>query len=244
VNAVIARITLGQLLGRRRTVLLFLLGGVMVLVALIFRLAGDESRELQFTSGLLNNLGLATLMPLVALLFGTGAIGSEIDDGTVVYLLAKPISRWTVLITKLVVACACSIVVTCIPFVVAGLIAAGGLEGGLVIGFTVAAAFGSVLYCALFIFLSLVTSRALVIGLGYVLIWEGVLAGLFRGTQTFSVHQYSLSLADALADVSDSILAAPLELTTALVMAAIVFIASLALAGRRLIRLEIAGETA
>jgi ABC-2 type transport system permease protein len=244
VNPVIARITLGQLLGRRRTVLLLLLGGVLVLVALIFRLAGDESRAPQFTSGLLNNLGLATLMPLVALLFGTGAIGSELDDGTAVYLLAKPVSRWTVLLTKLAVAATFSVLLTCVPFVLAGLIAAGGLGDGLVLGFTVAAAAGSVVYCALFVFLSLVTSRALVIGLGYVLIWEGVLAGLFRGTQTFSVHQYSLSLADALADVPATVLEAPLSPTTALVMAAVVLVASVAIAGRRLIRLEIAGETA
>ena len=38
-NGVIARITLRQLLSRRRTLLLLLLGGVLVLVAGIFRLA-------------------------------------------------------------------------------------------------------------------------------------------------------------------------------------------------------------
>ena len=36
-----------------------------------------------------------------------------------------------------------------------------------------------------FLALSLVTSRALAIGLIYVLVWEGVLAGLFEGTRTF-----------------------------------------------------------
>ena len=83
-NWVIARITLRQLLSRRRTLLLLLLGGVLVLVAGIFRLAGEEARALPFTSGLLGNLGIGTLMPLVALIFGTGAIGAEIEDWTAI----------------------------------------------------------------------------------------------------------------------------------------------------------------
>jgi ABC-2 type transport system permease protein len=243
-NTVIARITLRQLLSRRRTILLLLLGGVLVLVALIFRLAGDESRELQFTSGLLNGLGLAALMPLVALLFGTGAIGSELDDGTAVFLVAKPISRWTILLTKLAVAAACAVVLTCLPIFLAGLITAGGLGSGLVIGFTLGGAVGAIVYCAIFVLLSLVTSRALVIGLGYVLIWEGLLAGLFAGTRTFSVRQFSLSVADAVADVPATVLNAQLELTTAVVMMVVILVGATAWAGRRLIRLEIAGETA
>ena len=35
-------------------------------------------------------------MPLVALIFGTAAIGSEIEDGTAVYLIVKPIPRWRI----------------------------------------------------------------------------------------------------------------------------------------------------
>jgi ABC-2 type transport system permease protein len=243
-NGVIAGITLRQLLSRRRTLLLLLLGGVLVLVALIVRLAGEESRALPVTSGLLANLGVATLMPLVSLLFGTGAIGSELDDGTAVYLLAKPIRRSTIVLTKLAVASACAIVLTCGPMLVAGLIGAGGLADGLVLALVAAAAIGSILYSAVFVALSLATGRALVFGLAYVLIWEGVLAGLFPGTRTFSVRQITLALADAIADVPPDVLSAPLGLTTAAVMAAVVLMGATLLAIRRLVRIEIAGETA
>jgi ABC-2 type transport system permease protein len=241
--AVVARITMRQLLSRRRTLLLLLLGGVLVFVAFVFRLA-EVGSYLEYTSELLNTLGLAALMPLVALLFGTSAIGSEIEDGTAVYLLAKPVSRRSILLTKLAVAAGCSIALTCVPILVAGLIGAGGLGGGVVLGYVVAGAFGSLVYCAIFVFLSLVTHRALVIGLGYVLIWEGVLAGLFPGTRTFSVRQYSLSVADAVADASPAVLDAELGVTTALVMAAVVTVVATVLAARRLARIEIAGETA
>ncbi|HYM52605.1 MAG TPA: ABC transporter permease subunit [Candidatus Dormibacteraeota bacterium] len=243
-NAVIAGITLRQLLSRRRTLLLLLLGGVLVLVALIVRLAGEESRALPVTAGLLATLGVATLMPLVALLFGTGAIGSELEDGTAVYLLAKPIRRSTILLTKLAVASACAILLTCGPMLLAGLIGAGDLGDGLVLGFVAAAAIGSILYSALFVSLSLATRRALVFGLGYVLIWEGVLSGLFPGTRTFSVRQITLAFADAFAGVPPEVFDAQLELTTAVVMAGIVLVAATALAIRRLVGIEIAGETA
>ena len=43
-------------------------------------------------------------MPLVALLATSGLLAPEIDDGSIAYLLAKPISRHTIVASKLVVA--------------------------------------------------------------------------------------------------------------------------------------------
>ncbi|HSM38782.1 MAG TPA: ABC transporter permease subunit, partial [Candidatus Limnocylindrales bacterium] len=114
-NSVIAAITLRQLISRRRTVLLLLLGGILVLVAFILRLSLDDVYWQLYTSRLLSNFGIAVLMPLVALLLGTGAIGGELDEGTAVYLLAKPVNRWTVLLTKLAVASVVSVGLTCLP---------------------------------------------------------------------------------------------------------------------------------
>ena len=242
-NWTIARITLRQLLSRRRTLLLLLLGGVLVLAAGIFRLAGEEARALPFTAGLLSNLGIGTLMPLVALIFGTGAIGAEIEDGTAIFLLAKPISRVTVVLTKLAVAALCSAALTCGPILLAGLIAAGGLGEGLVVGMTAGAAIGSLLYCAVFVAVSLVTSRALVFGLAYVLIWEGLLAGLFAGTRTFSIRQLTLSFADSIGGIPADIFDAPVSLTAVVVAIAILVIATV-IAIRRLSAYEISGEPA
>jgi ABC-2 type transport system permease protein len=243
-NGVIARITLRQLLSRRRTLLLLLLGGVLVLVAGIFRLAGEEARALPFTSGLLGNLGVGTLMPLVALIFGTGAIGAEIEDGTAIFLLAKPISRRTIVLTKLAVAAVCSAALTCGPMLLAGLIAAGGLGEGLVPGMVAAAAIGSLLYCAVFVAVSLVTSRALVFGLAYVLIWEGLLAGLFAGTRTFSVRQLTLAFADSIGGIPKEIFDAPVSLLTAVVIGTLLLVAATLIAIRRLSAYEISGEAA
>lgn len=243
-NGVIARITLRQLLSRRRTLLLLLLGGVLVLAAGIFRLAGEEARALPFTAGLLSNLGVGTLMPLVALIFGTGAIGAEIEDGTAIFLLAKPISRASVVLSKLAVAALCSAALTCGPMLLAGLIAAGGLGEGLVLGMTAGAAIGSVLYCAVFVAVSLVTSRALVFGLAYVLIWEGLLAGLFAGTRTFSVRQLTLAFADSIGGIPKEVFDAPVTLLTAVVIGTFLLVGATVIAIRRLRVYEISGEPA
>lgn len=243
-NMVIARITLRQLLSRRRSILLLLLGLVMVLVALAVRVGGNSANAQPVTAALLATMGLGTLMPLVALLFGTGAIGSELEDGTAVYLLAKPINRATTLLTKLVVAIVCSIPLTAIPVLVAGLIGAGGFGDGLVIAFTIGSAIGTAIYCAIFVTLSLITGRALIFGLAYVLIWEGLLAGLFTGTRTFSVRQMTLAFTDALTGVPRATFHADLELTTAVVVAVVVTVGAVILGIRRLRRIEIAGETA
>ena len=243
-SGVIARITIRQLLSRRRTLLLLLLGGVLVLAAGIFRLAGEEARAIPFTSGLLANLGIGTLMPLVALIFGTGAIGAEIEDGTAIFLLAKPISRTTVILTKLAVAAVCSAALTCGPMLVAGLLAAGGLGDGLVIGMVGGAAIGSLLYCAIFVAVSLVTGRALVFGLAYVLIWEGLLAGLFAGTRTFSIRQLTLGFADAIGGIPADVLDAPVSVTTALIVGAALLAIATVIAIRRLSAFEISGEAA
>jgi ABC-2 type transport system permease protein len=245
VNLVIARITLRQLLSRRRTLLLVLLGAILLVVAVVRRLAGDTSTgssDTRFTADLLPTLGVAVLMPLVALIFGTGAMGAELEEGTAVYILAKPISRLSVAFTKLSVAIGCSVLLTSVPILLAGLISGGPDGTALAIGFAIAALVGSAVYCAIFMALSLVTNRAFVFGLAYVLVWETFLAGLFAGTRTLSVREQTLAFAHAIANPPADVFKANLPLGTATVVAAVIAVLALALTARRMARIEIAGE--
>ncbi|MEO6206779.1 MAG: hypothetical protein ABIP77_02340, partial [Candidatus Limnocylindrales bacterium] len=65
-------------------------------------------------------------------------------------------------------------------------------------GYAVAAIAGGVAYACAFTALGTVTSRALVVGLAYTLLWEGVLAGLLEGTRFLSIRQATLGIASAL----------------------------------------------
>ena len=240
-TATLLGLTLRSLLNRRRTLLLALVGVLLVLATLVYRLGGPSDVEsLNVTRRLLGDFGLGVLLPLVAVIVGTAALGSEIDDGTIVYLLAKPIPRWRIVVVKLVVAWLVVVLLVAPAIVVAGLIGHG--DTSLAIGYALAAAFGALEYTAAFLALSLVTSRALVIGLAYVVVWEGVVAGLFAGTRVLSIRQHALAVADALG--GDAAAAAELDVAAAVVVGIMVVVLAAALAVQRLERVELRGETA
>ena len=88
--------------------------------------------------------------------------------------------------------------------------------------------------------LSSFTSRALAIGLGYVLLWEGVLSGLFEGTQVFSVRQATLGLA-AMLQGDRGHRRHAWHGTTSVVVLGAVIVGSLALASWRLSRYQLRG---
>ena len=237
----LASLTFRAMLNRRRTLLLGLLGGVIVVVAVVYRLSASADAEaLDFTGRLLANFGVAVLLPLVAVIVGTAALGSELDDGTIVYLLAKPIPRPVIVFVKLAVAWLVTALLVTLPILLAGVIGSGG-DPGLGIGYGLAALLGALEYTAVFLALSLVTSRALVIGLAYVVVWEGVVAGLFAGTRIVSIRQHALAVADAL--TGEGGVTSELDLRTGLLVGGIVTIAAIVLAVRRLSTVELRGET-
>ena len=237
----LASLTFRALLNRRRTLLLGLLGALIVVVAVIFRLGNPSDDEaVRFTGRLLANFGVAALLPLVSVIVGTAALGSELDDGTIVYLLSKPVPRPLIVIVKLVVAWAVSALLVALPILLAGIVGTGG-DPSLGVGYGLAALLGTLEYTAVFLALSLVTSRALVIGLAYVVVWEGVVAGLFAGTRIVSIRQHVLAVADALS--GEGAVPAELAVGTAIIVSASVIVAALALAVRRLALVELRGET-
>jgi len=239
----IVRVTVRQLLGRRRTLLLLLLAALPPLLAVVFRAAGelDVSR---FTRGVFEPVSMTIVLPLAAVLFGTGAFGAEQDDGTILYLLAKPISRWTVVLAKVFAAAALTVVMTVGSVLLAGvveLLPAGADGASATEAYVGAMVVGSLCYVALFVALSLFTRRALVVGIGYTLVWEGALSSLLPGIANLSVRQYALGAADAFFQFSSG--PARLSPTTAFTLAAILIVAALALATWRLMRFELPGGT-
>ena len=81
-----------SLLGRRRALLLLALPAACCSCSgrRCVRGARRAGRRAS-PSASLGGFALGTLVPLLGLIAGTGAIGPEIDDGSIVYLLAKPL---------------------------------------------------------------------------------------------------------------------------------------------------------
>ena len=240
-NGTIFALTLRQMIGRRRTLLMVLFALLPVAIAVIYRLGNEDTNQQDFTANvLLNGLIVTTLLPLSALIFGTAALGAEIEDGTSVYLLSKPVPRQHVIAAKLLAAWLVTAAIVLASTILTGAIALEGVEEqGILLAFVAATLLGSFVYTALFLLLSVVTSRALIGGLVYVFIWEGVVTELFSGTRIFSVRQYSLGVADLIADTSAATFEADLGGTGALVMMGIVSAVAITLAVRRLRSFEI-----
>lgn len=200
--ATIAAVTVRSLLGRRRSLLIGLLALLPIVVAILVRVSGRVGPGLDEIGAIvLDRLVVTTLLPLVALVFGTTAIGAEIEDGTALYLLVKPIARWRIVAAKLLVATGLTAALTApTAFVAGAILLADGPGLAVPLGAAVGTAIGAAVYATVFLALSLVTSRALPVGLVYVLVWEGILAGLFEGTRVLSVRQYALGIAAAVAD--------------------------------------------
>ncbi len=198
--ATIAALTVRSLLGRRRSLLIGLLALLPIVVAILVRVSGRVGPGLDEIGAIvLDRLVVTTLLPLVALVFGTAAIGGEIDDGTALYLLVKPIARWRIVAAKLLVATGLTAALTApTAFVAGAILLADGPGLAVPLGAAVGTAIGAAVYATVFLALSLVTSRALPVGLVYILVWEGILAGLFEGTRVFSVRQYALGISAAI----------------------------------------------
>jgi ABC-2 type transport system permease protein len=191
-------VTLRALLGRRRTILIALLGALPVLVAVLIRIGGGRPDA----AAVLDTLVIRTVLPLVALVLGTAALGSEIDDGTLIFQLLKPVARWRIALAKTAVAAGLTAALVVPPMIVTGILlgGTGGPSIGLAAGFAVAALAGGGAYAVGFTALGIMTSRALIVGLGYTLLWEGVLAGILEGTRFLSVRQATLGVAAGLTD--------------------------------------------
>ena len=236
VSPTIVRLGARSVFGRRRGVLLFVLPLVLVGLSVLVRaLVGEDVTSAGDT---LYGLGLAVIVPLVALIATTGVLAPEIDDGSISYLLAKPISRHVIVVSKLLVAAGCVLVFGAVPMLISGLVMAPGTpELGL--GFALGALTGGLAYCALFSFLSVLTRHAVVIGLVYLLIWEGLLGGLLDGVRWLSITRWAGAITDEVADLS---LVTDLGLTYAVVATVVVIVAGTWLTGRRLRGFNLTGD--
>jgi ABC-2 type transport system permease protein len=194
-NPVVMQLTVRGLLGRRRSVLLIVLPVVLLGLAALTRWASDGSPSA--SAGLAGDFAMGTLLPLMCLLIGTGVIGPEIDDGSIVYLLAKPVPRRSILLGKLAVALATTLVFAVLPVAAAAAIA--GDEGlQLTAAYGLAALLAGVAYTTIFVALSVLTRNAVIVGLLYALLWEGVLGGYVPGVRDVSVRQWALAPAERL----------------------------------------------
>lgn len=169
----IVRVTLRQLLGGKRIIGLGLLALLPAFVMiLVTRNSGERLAYIEFHDAPVVILFLLAL-PIVALIFGAAALGDERRESTLSFLVVRPIPRSLIIAGKLTAAWFASFLV----------IGGGGLVATVVLAtragtwspvaaIIVATAIGAAGYAAVFLILGHITSRAVLIGLAYLFIWE------------------------------------------------------------------------
>ena len=231
INATIARLALQALLGRRRFFLLLAFPVLLIgLVALVTALTdGDAAFEI------LPGLGYPLVLPLVAILAASSVLGPEVDDGSIVYLLAKPISRHGIAISKWLVALGATLAAGALPILVAALVTGDSTRAfALFVGAVVA----GTTYSALFLAISAVTRHAVIASLMFVLIWESLLGNLFSGVAWLSIGQWGLRIGHTIsAELPD-----PANLPYAIIASALVALVGVWFAGDRLRSFSLRGE--
>jgi ABC-2 type transport system permease protein len=245
-NPTVAGITMRATLSRKRALLFALPAVILILFTVALKASRPPSRP--WPSHVLGTFGFSVLIPLTALIIGTSVLGAEIDDGSVIHLLATPVRRSSVIVTKFIVATVLTMVFAAVPELIAALIAGGGTAEGtvqagpggsfvsetavsgskLALGLFVGALACAVIYNAVFVMVSVATTRAIAVGLLYVLIWEALLSNFVSGARLLSVSHYGLGIANGFAH--DAALDAGLTVATSVVMGAIVTVAALVLA--------------
>ena len=142
-NKVIASITLRAVFGRKRALLFAIPPLILILVTLVLKAARPPGAL--WPGHILGDFGFSVILPLTALIIVTSVLGAEIDDGSIVHLLATPVRRSSVIVTKFCVGAVLTMAFVAVPELVAGLIATSG-PSKLAAGLFVGALVGSVIY--------------------------------------------------------------------------------------------------
>jgi ABC-2 type transport system permease protein len=205
------QLSLRSVVRGKRVVFVAMLPLLVALVAVLLAVTAGDADRTEAYGVLTGELLLPLVLALVALVLGVNAFGDERDERTLGLLLATTLSRTRIVLTKYAAAAAVTWL-ACLPATLGCLVLAtrtdlpfGEAAGSLLLASVLAA----LAYSALFVLLSLVLRRAVLVGLAYLVLWEGLLAGTAVAFRNLSVGAYAARVAgapfaDVPFDVADS----------------------------------------
>jgi ABC-2 type transport system permease protein len=220
-------IVLRQLVTRGRLAALLLVGAVTAAIAVavgVSDTATSPADSLQTGVELISLLHFTLLVPIIALVFATAALGDMREDGTLVYLWLRPMDRWPIAVGAWLASITLSLPLTLVPLVVSAVAVDGG--GDLVSATVLAGVVGVIAYSALFVLLGLLLKNSIVWGLGYIMIWEGLIASFGSFAAKLAVRGYTRSILTSLTDVDLELgdLSLPVGIVVPLVASAVAIV--------------------
>ncbi len=185
----------------------------------------------------MQRLLLPTVTAFVAVVIGASAIGDEREDGTILYLAATPLPRAGLVLTKVMASWTASMALLVPSALISGIVALGSdASASLLLWPLVAVALSAFCYCAAAAWLSLAIRRPVVIGVLYILLWEGSIATFAASADRFSIAAYGRAIAvEGVIDVN----APGVSAVVAVIVLGIVSAVAIWAAARRMVRTEL-----
>ncbi|MDX2059206.1 MAG: ABC transporter permease [Gemmatimonadales bacterium] len=231
------RLTLRQLSGRWRLVIMTLLAALPVITATLTLRSTTAPTVAEFENAALSALLAGSIVPLVVLAIAAAAFSNEVEDRTLANLTLSPLARWRIAVPKLL-----GVLTIAMPFAAVSAFGTAYVaflaDLRAAIAVTVAAVAAVALYGSAFTWLGLVTTQAIGVGLLYVVLWEGFFSGLVAGVRLLSIRHYAIALMHGV-DPRRFAAGDHLSLPAALVVSAVVFAGFLWLSIRRLRRMDV-----
>ncbi len=187
-------LSLRELAGRRRLLLIVLMASLpVVLAAVVYAMGeGEPDSGQDFINILIDGLMVGAILPIVTMALATAAFGNEREDRTLSYLVLKPVRRSMIVLPKLLASIIVGGPLLIASGVIVTLLAVGGGQAAVAVGVALLA--GAVTYATIFTWAGLISSRALGFALVYVILWEGVVSSFLDGVRYLSVRGYTLAI--------------------------------------------------
>ena len=191
------RLTLRQLAGRWRLGIMTVLAAMPVIIATLMVSDRSAPTVTEFETAVLSAMLAGSIAPLVVLAIAVAAFGNEVEDRTLANLTLTPIPRWRIALPKLLATISIAGPFVALSAALTAHIAFLG-DATATIAVTVSAIVGVAMYAALFVWLGLVSTQAIGIGLLYIVLWEGFFSGFVSGARLLSIRYYAIALMHAL----------------------------------------------
>ena len=192
-----------KLLLGKKVIIAFL---VALFVAAVMGYAGHMSDvPLEDGTNLMDTLILFFFMPVMAMIFGSSLIRDEIDDKSITHIATAPLDRaFSYLGYYLPLGIAVAVSMVAISSV--GMLAFFGQHGvgsesfEIYLEFIALVVIGSFVYSSLFLMISVLFPKPVMVGLFYAFIWEGFIGSLPGVIQNASIKHYLRSVGSGWVD--------------------------------------------
>lgn len=179
--------------------IIFLLLGVGFIASVMGYASTQDVEKLEMGSDLMNGLIVSFMVPVMTMIYGSTIIRDDIENKSITQIITSPIDR-ILSYTGYYLA-----TVICLNFVLILTTTAGfvsffgplGIDGASLSIYTSIMALvfiGTLVYTALFMLVSVITSKSVYFGLFYAFIWEGFVGNLPGNIQKVAISHYLKSI--------------------------------------------------